>query len=65
MTPNDLTRAELYARSVAFAARSGNVRLAAALARRGQVLAGDHWGAHLARAAEPNTTRTEGRTPQR
>lgn len=66
MTPTDHLRAELFARSVAFAARAGNAKLAVALARRGQMLAGDHWGTLLARAAEPNTNRpAAGRPTQR
>lgn len=66
MTPTDHRRAELYARSVAFAARAGNAKLAVALARRGQMLAGDHWGTLLARAAEPDMNRTaDGRPMQR
>lgn len=51
MTPTaeDLTRAELYARSAAFI-RTANGKTAAVFERRGQRLAGDQWSAVYGRA---------------
>lgn len=43
MTPDEITRAKLYARSHAYAVQVGNPKLAQTFERRGKALAGDVW----------------------
>jgi hypothetical protein len=45
MTPDDIRRAKLYARSAAYAEAQGNAKLSQALAVRGIAIAGATWPA--------------------